>query len=529
MGGRSFLFVYPETPDTYWSFRHALSFVGKKALMPPLGLATAAAMLPDYYDCKIVDLNVEPLEEDDILSADLVLLSAMLVQRESFRDIVRRCNRLGVPVAAGGPYPTSCRHEIEGVDHFILNEGEVTFPRFLRDWERGDPKPLYASEEKPGLAGTPVPRYDLFDAAKYNVMPVQFSRGCPFGCEFCDITGLFGRVPRVKPAENFLRELDALEATGFRGNVFIVDDNFIGNAPAVKDLLREIADRRKTRGLPFRFCTEASVNLASDPELLDLMRDAGFYMVFVGLETPVEESLRSAGKLHNLRGGAAEAVREIQARGIEVSGGFIVGFDTDPPDVFDRQITFIRDLAVPTAMIGLLTALPATPLYERLKSEGRLLAESSGNNTHELELNFAPRLPADFLRDGYRRTLSALYSPREYFRRCRDFLDRIPRTREAAGNGEKVFSPGNFLAAVRSVFRQTFSSLGPAYLAFLSRALLRRPDQTVRIFTLAIQGHHFFVITRRIAGGTPRGEKPAALRKALRRATMPAYTEKGAP
>lgn len=498
MSGRNFLFVYPETPDTYWSFRHALAFVGKKALMPPLGLATIAALLPECYDCRIIDMNIEPLLEDDILSADLVLLSAMIVQRESFDEVVARCGKLGVPVAAGGPYPTSCREDIRGVDHFILNEGEVTFPLFLRDWERGNPAAVYESDAKPDLAGVPIPRYDLFDVNKYNVMPLQFSRGCPFGCEFCDIPGLFGHRPRVKPPARFIRELDALLKTGFTGNVFIVDDNFIGNTGAVKDLLREIVPWQKKQGRRIQFCTEASVNLAADPELMDLMREAGFYMAFIGLETPVRESLEHTGKVQNLRVNVDEAVRAIQSRGIEVSGGFIVGFDSDPADVFDRQIGFIRELAVPTAMIGLLTALPNTGLHDRLRAEGRLLSLSTGNNTHDLELNFLPRLPAELLRNGYRRILGTIYSPRIYFRRCLDFFDRLPRARETRveGGGGKTFSKRNALALLRSVFRQTFSAYGLVYLVYLFRALIKHPDHYVRIFTMAIQGHHLFRITR---------------------------------
>ena len=499
MAGKSFLFIYPETPETYWSFKHALKFIGKKAAMPPLGLATIAALLPKGYDCKIVDMNIEPLREDDLLAADLVLLSAMIVQKDSFEKVVAQCNRLGIPVAAGGPFPTSCREEIKGVDFFISGEGEITFPRFLEDWERESPLAVYESEEKPNLASTPIPRFDLIDTKKYNVLPLQFSRGCPFGCEFCDIVSLFGRIPRTKATAQFLKELDAVYETGFRGTVFIVDDNFIGNKVAVKELLTGIIGWQKEKKHPFQFCTEASINLAADSELLDSMVEAGFYMVFVGIETPVEESLESAGKIQNMKQDIIQAVKTIQARGIEVSGGFIVGFDTDPPDIFELQIDFIRDLAVPISMIGLLTALPNTKLHRRLKEEGRLLAAINGNNTHSLELNFKPKLPAAFLARGYLRILAEIYEPATYFRRCLDFFDRLPPAKKTkVEGGNKALSLMNVTALFRSLFLQTFSSYGFAYLRYLGKALLKHPDHLVRIFTMAIQGHHLFTITWKI-------------------------------
>jgi radical SAM superfamily enzyme YgiQ (UPF0313 family) len=499
MSGKKMLLLYPKTPDTYWSFKHALKFIGKKALMPPLGLATIAALFPEGYDIRIIDMNAEALRDKDLLWADLVLLSAMIVQKASFTGVVERCTGLGIPTAAGGPYPTSCFQEIRGVDYFILGEGETTFPLFLKDWEKGCPRPVYEEASKPSMSCTPVPRFDLFDVRKYNVLPLQFSRGCPFGCEFCDIVSLFGRVPRTKPPARFIQELDAAMSTGFDGSIFVVDDNFIGNKAAVKELLREIALWQKTRKRRVQFCTEASINLASDPELLDLMVEAGFYMVFVGLETPVESSLECAGKTQNLNGDVLEAVRTIQARGIEVSGGFIVGFDTDPGDVFDRQIGFIKDLAVPTAMIGILTALPRTRLFDRLKAEGRLLAASSGNNTHDLDMNFKPVLPREQLVTGYLRILSEIYSPKVYFKRCLEFFRRLPPARQTHVEGAEggTFSLRNIRAIVRSFFRQTFSSYGPAYIAYLFKALVRYPDHIVRIITMAIQGHHLFRITRR--------------------------------
>src|SRR5574341_610300 len=343
------LLVYPEFPETYWSFRHALRFESKRAAFPPLGLLTVSAMLPEAWERRLVDLNVQPLKAADIEWADLVMVSAMLVQKQSLLRVVAMCKERGKRVAAGGPYVST--------------------------------------------RGKPLPDFRLADIKRYSAMPVQYSRGCPFQCEFCDIIEIYGRVPRTKSNEQMLAELDALLRLGWRGMVFIVDDNFIGNKRNVKKLLPELADWSERHGRPFSFITEASVNLAEDDELLDGMRRARFRRVFLGIETPVEASLKEAQKGQNLRGDLLDSVRKIQSYGMEVMAGFIVGFDNDPDDIFERQIRFIRESAIPMAMVGLLSALPDTQLWRRLEREGRLLVESTGNNT-DGSLNFIPRMDA---------------------------------------------------------------------------------------------------------------------------------------
>lgn len=515
------LLAYPEIPDTYWSFKHALPFIRKKAVMPPLGLLTVAAMLPSDWELDAVDMNVSVLTDERILEADLVMISAMIVQRESFRDLVSRVKRLGVPVAAGGPYPTSCHDEIQDVDCFILNEGEITVPQFLADYEAGTVKRIYTDAGRPPITETPVPRFDLLDMRDYDTIPLQFSRGCPFDCEFCDIVHLFGHTPRTKSPEQFIREIEAAHATGHHGAMFVVDDNFIGNKRHVKELLRAIIPWQRAHGYPFALSTEASINLADDEELMDLMVEAGFVMAFVGIETPVAESLAGANKNQNLKHDITRSIRKIQEKGIEVSGGFVIGFDTDPEDIFDRQIEFIRELAVPTAMVGLLMALPNTRLSKRLAAEGRLLFETTGNNTHEATINFTPKLPEQTLSEGYRRVLETIYNPRIYFERCLELLSRLPAKRRVGAKGifTRKIEMRELLAFPRSLFRQTFSFYGREYLRYFFKAVRRHPGRVVEIITMAIQGHHFITITRDNANaGGGRKNRRAIREKAFKNA-----------
>ena len=359
--------------------------------------------------------------------ADLVFVSAMIVQKSSFEEVVSLCNRRGRPVVAGGPYPSSSQEQIQGVDHFVLDEAELTLPPFLADLERGSPQRIYRNAEKPDLAGTPVPRYDLVDTSLYETMPVQYSRGCPFECEFCDIIEMFGRKPRTKAPQQLLREVDAVYATGFRGSLFIVDDNFVGNKVRAREMLRALVVWQREHAYPFVISTEASITLAHDEELLSLMVEAGFVMVFVGIETPDAQALALTSKTQNLREDILASVMRIQDHGLEVTGGFIVGFDGESDDIFERQRRFIQSAGVPTAMVGLLMALPNTRLARRLAAEGRLLEDCQGNNTHHLRLNFVPQMPAERLLEGYKGLLAEIYSPRAYFRRCRTLLSRLPK------------------------------------------------------------------------------------------------------
>jgi radical SAM superfamily enzyme YgiQ (UPF0313 family) len=491
------LLVYPEFPETFWSFKGSLGFAGKKANFPPLSLLTVAALLPGRYIPKIVDMNVGPLEQADLDWADIVFTSAMLVQKESLARLVDRVKRAGKTIVAGGPFPTQCREQIAGVDHFVLGEAEITLSSFIEDFEEGRAKRVYESGEKPDLALTPRPRYDLIDFKPYSSMMLQYSRGCPNDCEFCDIIELYGRKPRVKSPDQFVGEIESLYRLGYRGGIFIVDDNFIGNRVAVKEVLRRIIAWQAAHGRPFTFSTEASVDLAKDDELLGLMTRAGFTMAFVGIETPVAESLESAHKRTNLGISLRDSVRKIQESGIEVTAGFIVGFDTDPEDVAARQIAFIQESGIATAMVGLLSALPGTALFRRLAAEGRLLGESSGDNTHELRLNFVPRMDASRLIDAYAEVLTAIYDPKRYFERCDVLLGRLPRRSNAgAAVVAERSAIENARAFILSFARQAFSRYGRRYLRFLANTLLRRPWALAKAIEKAIHGYSLIEITR---------------------------------
>ena len=489
------LLVYPELPPTYWSMKYALPFIGKRASMPPLGLLTVAALLPEDWTVSLVDMNVEPLCASAVAAADFVFLSSMIVQKESFERVVRICNELGTKVVVGGPHATSSFERISGVDHFVLNEAETTLPPFLEDLAQGKPKHIYRDAARPDITLTPPPRLDLLRRKRYSTMALQYSRGCPHSCEFCDIIELFGRRPRTKTPVQFLNEMNLLYEQGGRGSLFIVDDNFIGNVKEVKALLPVVAAWQRERGYPFALFTEATLGLAEDADLMDLMVKAGFNMVFLGIETPDRCTLASTGKKQNLRSDMLSSVHAIQRKGMEVSAGFIVGFDTDPDDIFDRQIRFIQDSGIPSAMVSLLTALPNTQLHRRLQSEGRLEgASTGGNNTHDLRLNFVPRMDLGKLLDGYKRVLSEIYEPRRYFDRCLDLL-RALKTHETSS---RRISVTEVKAFAHSLLRQTFSSYSFAYWRFLLRAAVARPRMLAETVTMAVKGHHYFKMTKNL-------------------------------
>lgn len=416
------LMVYPKYPDTFWSFKHALKFISKKAVHPPLGLLTVAGMLPEEWEKKLVDMNVESLKDEDVKQADYVFISAMLVQKDSVREVVARCNEAGVKIVAGGPLFTSEHDEFENIDHFVLNEAEVTLPRFLEDLNNGRPEKYYTSDEFPDLESTPIPQWELIKMKKYVSMNIQYSRGCPFNCDFCDITVLYGRKARTKNREQILSELERLYSTGWKSNVFFVDDNFIGNKKKLKeDILPAITEWMKEKKYPFVFSTEASVNMADDEELMDMMVDAGFDSVFVGIETPNEESLSECSKFQNKNRDLVESVRKIQKFGLRVRGGFIVGFDNDSPSIFDRQVEFIQKAGIISAMVGLLNAPRGTSLYKRIVKEGRLLNETTGSNT-DFSINFIPKMDKEVLLSGYKNIINGIYSPKPYFKRVKNFL-----------------------------------------------------------------------------------------------------------
>ncbi|MDE0623555.1 MAG: DUF4070 domain-containing protein, partial [Bryobacterales bacterium] len=423
------LLVYPEHPPTYWGANYALEMVGIKAAFPPLGLLTIAAMFPPEYDLRVVDMNVAPLEDSDLEWADMVFTSTMIVQRVSLNTVIERCNRAGVPVIAGGPHPTTFHDEIPGVDHFVLDEAEEIFPGFLQDLENGTAKTIYREPRKPDVTLTPVPRFDLVDLDNYYSMGLQFSRGCPFDCEFCDITKLYGRVPRTKSPAQMVTEFDSLRQLGWKGPLFLVDDNFIGNKREAMKLLPVIAEWQKAHGYPFSLSTEASVNLAHMDELMDAMVEAGFDTVFLGIETPNPKALIKTKKPQNTsrkeENFLFKAVRKIQHKGMQVQGGFILGLDSDDEGVFDAQIEFIQLAGIPVAPIYLLTALRGTDMYQRLSAEGRLLEKEIGTNA--MTLNFRPELDPETLIDGYQRVTATLYDPtlENYFQRCLALFEHL--------------------------------------------------------------------------------------------------------
>lgn len=415
------LLINPLIPDTFWNFQHVMRLIRKKAFHVPLGLLTVAAMFPSDWNIKVVDMNAESLSDEMIEWADLIFIGAMIVQKESVRQIVTRCRALGKAVAGGGPLFTSYAADFNDIDYLILNEAEITLPLFLKDLVNGSPRRVYTTEEKPDITLTPIPRWDLIDINNYASMSVQYSRGCPFDCDFCDITNLYGRYPRIKSNEQMIWEFDRLYEMGWRGSLFIVDDNFIGNKVKVKTLLRELKIWQEERNFPFIFYTETSVNLAQDEELMKLMTAAGFGHVFLGLETPQEECFAECSKHQNLSIDLVKAVKTIQRNGMEVMGGFIIGFDNDPPDIFERQMEFIQNSGVVLAMIGLLNAPPGTRLYKRLKEEGRLSDDCSGDNC-DGTMNFIPKMDRQVLKEKYNAILNYLYSPKEYYTRLLEFL-----------------------------------------------------------------------------------------------------------
>jgi radical SAM superfamily enzyme YgiQ (UPF0313 family) len=485
------LMVYPQNPETFWSFKHVVHFVSKRSTLPPLGLLTVGAMLPRDWEIKLIDLNVERLHDRYIRWADFVMLSAMIVHKPSVRQIAERCSLIGKPVIAGGPLFATGHEEFPEINHFVLGEAEEVIPSLVADMVTGKVARVYRATQRPDVGLSPIPRWDLINLKHYVSMAVQFSRGCPFDCEFCDIVVMNGRVPRTKPPQRLVAELEQLRQQGWKDMVFVVDDNFIGDRKRARALLLEMIRWREEKSAEMGFFTEASVNLADDLDLCRLMARAGFKKVFVGLETPVPESLQECHKLQNKSRDLVDSIKTIQQHGLEVMGGFIVGFDHDQQDIFKRQFEFIQRSGVVTAMVGLLQALPQTKLYQRLMREGRLEAQPSGNNT-EASLNFRTRLNPEFLISGYRDLMQRLYEPRTYYQRIRVFLEshrpQGPRLR---------LSPGDFQAFLKSFWLLGILERGRHhYWRFFWSTLLKRPHQLRSAIELAVIGYHFRRVAR---------------------------------
>lgn len=482
------LLVYPRYPVTFWSFKYVLRLIGKKTAFPPLGLLTVAAMLPKKWEKKLVDMNVADLKDEDIQWADMVFISAMIVQKDSVKEVIKQVKNLGKPMVAGGPLFTTGWEDFPQIDYFVLGEAEENLPFFLKDFKKNTLKRIYFTEKFPDIRKAPIPDWSLIDLSKYVSMCVQYSRGCPFNCEFCDIVKLNGRVPRTKAKNQLIKELEALYSQGWRGGLFLVDDNFIGNRVRLKkEILPAILDWQKKKKYPFLFNTQASVNLADDDELIDLMVKAGFTTVFLGIETPNPESLKECNKLQNTNRDLVESVKKLQNAGLEVQGGFIIGFDHDTPSIFKRQIEFIQKSGIVTAMVGLLTALPKTRLYQRLKETGRLARNPSWKD-HLLDLNFIPKMDKRILLKGYQKVVKTIYSPREYYQRIRTFLKeyRPPLRKQPKFHFYylKVLFSSFWLLGIRYPGRRYFWKL-------IFWSLFRRPALLPYVIGSSITGIHF--------------------------------------
>jgi radical SAM superfamily enzyme YgiQ (UPF0313 family) len=512
------LLVWPRFPRSYWGQEYALPLIGKGAVLPPLGLISAAALLPRHWELRLADLNIRgDLTDAEIAWADVVMVSAMRIQRASFDEVVQRARALGKRVVAGGPYVTTDPDDARGIDHLVLGEAEDVLPDLARRLEAGETVPArLAAPARPDVARAPIPRFDLLDVRRYDCMGVQFSRGCPFACEFCDIIEIFGRIPRTKTPDQFLAELDAVRATGFRGPVFVVDDNFIGNKAAARKMLARLETWNVAHRHPFDYFTEASVNLAGDDRLIAALVGAGFSAVFLGIETPSREALLETNKRQNTHLDLEEAIEKLVVAGLEVMAGFIVGFDADDETIFERQERFIARSPISMAMIGILTALPGTQLWRRLAAEGRLHGDAVGDAAYRP--NFATRLPEPALLDGYRRLLSRVYQPRAYFDRALRALALQRQLPAPRFRRSRRYSLG---ALVRSLWRQGVR--GPyrgAYWRFLAQAVATAPRHFGRAVAAAIHGEHmirytFEDVLPRLAQPAPPPPVPAVLTGSL--------------
>jgi len=483
------LFLYPRYPETFWSLKHALKIISKKAISPPLGLLTVAALLPSEWDKKLVDLNTDNLKDRDISWADYVFVSAMDIQRASVREVISRCVQLGTKVVAGGPLFTTSDEEFEGVDCLVRGEFEEIAPQFVADMENRCLQRVYEAEQKPDIQNSPVPEWNLIDIKKYASLSIQYSRGCPFDCEFCDVVLLNGRVPRTKSAEQLLNEMEAIYRLGWRNFVFIVDDNFIGNKKKLKtEVLPAIIEWKKQRNHPFELNTQVSIGISDDEQLMQLMVEAGFNTVFVGIETPSEEGLGECGKSQNAKRDLVAAVKRIQNHGMEVQGGFIVGFDSDPPNIFERQISFIQQSGIVAATVGLLNAPAGTKLYKRLKRENRLLHEISGDNT-DLTINFVPKMDCEKLINGYKHIMTVIYAPKQYYARIGTLLKEH---RPQVVHKHSHLNTWELQGWLKSMWYLGIREKGRRYYwRIVISTLFRRPRSLPMVITLAVYGYHF--------------------------------------
>jgi radical SAM superfamily enzyme YgiQ (UPF0313 family) len=499
--GIKVLMVWPRFPASFWSFDGMMELIPEDTDQPPLGLVTIAALCPKSWQLKLIDRSLEELLDSDILWADLVMVSGMRVQKDDICEILLRSRVLGRRTMLGGPYASSEPDSLLSLaDHVVVGEPDEIFHEIAVDLERGSAKRLYVIDNKPDISKTPIPRFDLLKIEKYVSMAVQFSRGCPFQCEFCDIITIYGRNPRTKPPGHLCSELDALFALGWRGPVFIVDDNFIGNHKRALELAQDLEEWQKSHNHPFLFYTEASIDLAERPELIEAMVRANFFYVFVGIESPSKESLAEAKKFHNLRRDPLESIRIIQGKGLWVTAGFIVGFDSDTKEIFEQQRDFIERAAIPWAMAGFLQAPPTTPLFDRMLKQGRLLMESTATSNFDPP-NFQTLLPLPGLLQGFRETLVSLYSPPVFYDRAYRSLVHWETQEQQKVTPIPLSITLGILG--RSILRQgILSSYRKAYWKFLFQVLTRwsrNPPKLSMGITLLISGHHFISYAKTVA------------------------------
>jgi radical SAM superfamily enzyme YgiQ (UPF0313 family) len=483
------LLIYPKYPDTYWSFKHALRFISKKAAVPPLGLITVSAMLPGNWNKRLIDMNVTKLKPANIAWADYVFISAMYVQKSSVDRVIEECLEQGVKIVAGGPLFTQEYENYPHIDHFVLNEAEITMPMFLDDLAKGlQPCKIYKTGKFADLNATPIPDYHLLQKNKYAYMSIQVTRGCPFACDFCEITSLLGHKVRMKDTDQVLRELDRLYDLKWRGPVSIVDDNFIGRISDIKqELLPAIKEWMQGNKFPFKFNTQTSINLADDDELLAMMTASGFDSTFIGIETPDEISLQSCNKVQNKNRNLLGSIKKIQNAGMSVSGGFIIGFDSDSPTIFKRQIEFIQQSGIVSAMVGLLNAPKNTTLYHRLRDENRLTTEATGDNT-DSSMNFIPKMNRKDLLQGYQTVINNIYGVKPYYKRIRQFLLNYERSFSGRQNINfqqvKAFFKSLIIIGVINRGRSEYWKL-------IFWTLVRRPGLFIDAMTYAVYGYHF--------------------------------------
>lgn len=482
------LLLYPLFPKSFWSFEKTLALVNCKALLPPLGLITVAAILPQQWEFRLVDHNIQEITEADWEWAELVIISGMIVQKNDLLVQIDEAKKRNKLVAVGGPYATTSPQEVEAADFLILDEGEITLPMFIAAVERGDRAGVFRATEKPAVTETPIPRYDLLDLNAYDNMSVQFSRGCPFQCEFCDIIVLYGRKPRTKTPQQLIAELETLYNLGWRGAVFMVDDNFIGNKRNVKLLLQELKDWMADKGYPFGLTTEASVDLAKDEELMKLMVECNFKKVFLGIETPDTDSLALTNKMQNTRDPLTESIDKITRAGMQVMAGFIIGFDGEKPQAGDRIVQFVEQTCIPMAMFSMLQALPNTALWHRLEKEGRLLNSAANINQTTL-MNFVPTRAIEDIANEYVEAFWQLYDPEAY-------LNRIFRYYMKLGEAKNVVSKRTSWKTIRALglllWKQGVQASSRwLFWRNLIQVIVKKPRQLEIYLTLCAYLEHF--------------------------------------